>query len=180
MKKIFIQSVHSTRKLGLVLIGAFALGQAQAGPVSPVESLEQFEVFDDLEIDQLLVEPLLKQPVFLNFDERGRMWVVQYQQYPHPAGLKMTSRDNYWRAIYDKVPPAPPNHIRGRDKITIHEDTDGDGVLDRHKTFVEGLNIVTSLAHGRGGVWVLNPPYLLFYPDKNRDDIPDSDPVVHL
>ena len=180
MKKIFIQSVHSTRKLGLVLIGAFALGQVEAGPVSPVESLEQFEVFDDLEIDQLLVEPLVKQPVFLNFDERGRMWVVQYQQYPHPAGLKMTSRDNYWRAIYDKVPPAPPNHIRGRDKITIHEDTDGDGVLDRHKTFVEGLNIVTSLAHGRGGVWLLNPPYLLFYPDKNRDDIPDSDPVVHL
>ena len=180
MKKIFIQSVHSTRKLGFVLIGAFALGQAQAGPITPVESLEQFEVFDDLEIDQLLVEPLVKQPVFLNFDERGRMWVVQYQQYPHPAGLKMTSRDNYWRAIYDKVPPAPPNHIRGRDKITIHEDTDGDGVLDRHKTFVEGLNIVTSLAHGRGGVWLLNPPYLLFYPDKNRDDIPDSDPVVHL
>ncbi|MDE2641477.1 MAG: c-type cytochrome [Verrucomicrobiota bacterium] len=180
MKQILIQSVHSTRKISLVLIGAFALGQAQAGPVSPLESLEQFEVFDDLEIDQLLVEPLVKQPVFLNFDERGRMWVVQYQQYPHPAGLKMASRDNYWRAIYDKVPPAPPNHIRGRDKITIHEDTDGDGVLDRHKTFVEGLNIVTSLAHGRGGVWLLNPPYLLFYPDKNRDDIPDSDPVVHL
>ena len=168
------------RFIGLALLSAVALGQVQAGPVSPVESLKQFTVFGDLEIDQLLAEPLVKQPVFLNFDERGRMWVVQYQQYPHPAGLKMTSRDNYWRAIYDRVPPAPPNHIRGRDKITIHEDTDGDGVLDRHKTFVEGLNIVTSLAHGRGGVWVLNPPYLLFYPDKNRDDIPDSDPLVHL
>ena len=157
-----------------------ALGQALAGPFTPSESLGKFEVFDDLEIDQLLAEPLVKQPVFLNFDERGRMWVVQYQQYPHPAGLKMTSRDNYWRAVYDKVPPPPPNHIRGRDKITIHEDTDGDGVFDRHKTFVDGLNIATSLAHGRGGVWVLNPPYLLFYPDKDRDDIPDSDPVVHL
>ena len=168
------------RYVGLALLGAVALGQVQAWPVSPVESLKQFTVFDDLEIDQLLAEPMVKQPVFLNFDERGRMWVVQYQQYPHPAGLKMTSRDNYWRAIYDRVPPAPPNHIRGRDKITNHEDTDGDGVLDRHKTFVEGLNIVTSLAHGRGGVWVLNPPYLLFYRDKNRDDIPDSAPVVHL
>jgi len=168
------------RFVGLALLSAVALGQVQAGPVSPVESLKQFTVFDDLEIDQLLAEPLVKQPVFLNFDESGRMWVVQYQQYPHPAGLKMTSRDNYWRAIYDRVPSAPPNHIRGRDKITIHEDTDGDGVLDRHKTFVEGMNIVTSLAHGRGGVWVLNPPYLLFYPDNNRDDIPDSAPVVHL
>ena len=53
-------------------------------------------------------------------------------------------------------------------------------MFDKHKTFLDGLNIVTSLAHGRGGVWVLNPPYLLFYPDKNRDDIPDSDPMVHL
>jgi putative membrane-bound dehydrogenase-like protein len=33
---------------------------------------------------------------------------------------------------------------------------------------------------GRGGVWVLNPPYLLFYPDRNRDDVPDGDPEVHL
>ena len=147
----------SVRFVGLALVGAVALGQAQGGPISPAESFKKFTVFDDLEIDQLLAEPLVKQPVFLNFDERGRMWVVQYRQYPSPAGLKMTSRDNYWRAVYDKVPPAPPNHIRGRDKITIHEDTDGDGVFDKHKTFLDGLNIVTSLAHGRGGVWVINP-----------------------
>ena len=151
-----------------------------AAPLSPEESLRKFDIFEDLQVDQLLAEPLVKQPVFLNFDERGRMWVVQYLQYPHPAGLKMTSRDNYWRAVYDKIPPPPPNHIRGRDKITIHEDSDGDGLYDSHKTFIDGLNIATSLAHGRGGVWVLNPPYLLFYPDENRDDIPDGDPVVHL
>ena len=168
------------RLLAYFFAFSVALFQVNAGPLSPAESLDKFSVFEDLEIDQVLAEPLVKQPVFLNFDERGRMWVVQYQQYPHPAGLKMTSRDNYWRAVYDKVPPPPPNHIRGRDKITIHEDTDGDGVYDWHKTFVDGLNIATSLAHGRGGVWVLNPPYLLFYPDKNRDDIPDGDPVVHL
>ena len=92
----------------------------------------------------------------------------------------MVSRDSVWRAVYDKVPQAPPHHVRGRDKITIHEDTDGDGVFDRHKTFVEGLNIATSALRGRGGVWVLNPPYLLFYPDRNNDDVPDGDPEVHL
>ena len=37
-----------------------------------------------------------------------------------------------------------------------------------------------SVITGRGGVWVLMPPYLLFYPDKNGDDIPDGDPEVHL
>ncbi|MBI3465177.1 MAG: c-type cytochrome, partial [Planctomycetes bacterium] len=36
------------------------------------------------------------------------------------------------------------------------------------------------VARGRGGVWVLNPPYLLFYPDRNNDDVPDGDPEVHL
>jgi putative membrane-bound dehydrogenase-like protein len=92
----------------------------------------------------------------------------------------MVSHDGVWRAVYDKVPPAPPHHVRGKDKITIHEDTDGDGVFDRHKTFLDGLNIVTALARGRGGVWVLNPPYLLFYPDSNNDDVPDGDPEVHL
>ena len=106
--------------------------------------------------------------------------MVQYLQYPYPAGLKMVSHDGVWRAVYDKVPPPPPHHFRGKDKITIHEDTDGDGVFDRHKTFVDGLNIATSVARGRGGVWVLNPPYLLFYPDRDNDDVPDGDPEVHL
>jgi len=149
-------------------------------PLSPAESLGKFKVAEDLEIEQVLAEPIVAQPVFLNFDERGRMWVVQYRQYPSPAGLKIVSHDSFWRAVYDKVPPPPPNHFRGLDKITIHEDTDGDGVFDKHTTFVDGLSIVTAVERGRGGVWVLNPPYLLFYPDANGDDIPDGDPVVHL
>lgn len=154
--------------------------ETQENPLTPEESLARFKVADDLEIEQVLAEPIVAQPVFLNFDERGRMWVVQYRQYPHPAGVKMMSHDNVWRAVYDKVPPPPPHHFRGDDKITIHEDTDGDGKFDKHTTFVDGLNICTAVERGRGGVWVLNPPYLLFYPDKNNDDIPDSDPEVRL
>jgi putative heme-binding domain-containing protein len=134
----------------------------------------------DLKVELVLAEPVVRQPVFINFDERGRLWVVQYLQYPAPAGLKVLSRDGYWRAVYDKVPPPPPHHTRGDDKITIHEDTDGDGVFDKHKTFLDGLNIVTAVARGRGGVWVLNPPYLLFYADRDNDDVPDGDPEVHL
>jgi putative heme-binding domain-containing protein len=150
------------------------------GPRSPGAAYQALTVADDLKVDQVLTEPTVAQPVFLNFDERGRMWVVQYLQYPFPAGLKILSEDRFLRATYDKVPPPPPHHFKGRDKITIHEDTDGDGTFDKHQTFVEGLNIATSCVRGRGGVWVLNPPYLLFYPDKNRDDVPDGDPEVHL
>ena len=149
-------------------------------PLSPAEAAKSFHVAPDLEWDQVLAEPQVAQPVFLNFDERGRMWVVEYRQYPHPAGLTMVSRDNVWRAVYDKVPLPPPRGVRGADRISIHEDTDGDGVYDKHTVFVDGLNIATSVCRGRGGVWVLNPPYLLFYPDANNDDVPDGDPIVHL
>ncbi len=148
--------------------------------LDPNESLARFKVADDLEIDQVLTEPLVRKPVFMNFDERGRLWVVEYLQYPAPAGLKMLSHDSVWRAVYDKIPPPPPRQFPGADKIMIFEDTHGDGVFDQHKTFLEGLNIVTAVTKGRGGVWVLNPPYLLFYPDKNNDDLPDGDPEVVL
>jgi putative heme-binding domain-containing protein len=151
-----------------------------AAPLTPAEALKTFTPAADLRLDQVLTEPVVAQPIFVNFDERGRMWVVQYLQYPYPAGLKILSEDKFLRAVYDKVPPPPPRHFKGRDKITIHESTRGDGVFDKHKTFVEGLNIATSCARGRGGVWVLNPPYLLFYPDRDGDDVPDGDPEVHL
>ncbi|NBV86405.1 MAG: dehydrogenase, partial [Verrucomicrobia bacterium] len=100
--------------------------------------------------------------------------------YPFPAGLKILKYDEYLRAVFDKVPEPPPNGTRGLDKITILEDKDGDGVYETQKDFVTGLNIATSVLPGHDGVWVLNPPYLLFYPDKNHDDVPDGDPEVRL
>src|SRR5262245_15213550 len=151
----------------------------QDHPLSPEASLARFTIPEDLQIDQVLAEPLVRQPVFMMFDERGRLWVVEYLQYPFPAGLKILSHDSFWRAVYDKVPPPPPHHFVGGDKITSYEDR-GDGVFRKEQTFVDGLNIVTSVARGRGGVWVLNPPYLLFYPDKDNDDVPDGDPEVIL
>lgn len=150
------------------------------GAVSPADAVKRFTLPDDLQIEAVLTEPAIGQPLSISFDERGRLWLVQYLQYPDPAGLTVVSRDKFWRVVYDKVPPPPPNHFKGRDKISIHEDTDGDGIYDKHKSFVEGLNICTSAARGRGGVWVMNPPYLLFYPDRNNDDVPDGDPEVHL
>ena len=175
----------SPKLLLLCAIVGIANGAAPPAPSetprTPDESAKMFQVHnDDLVWEQVLAEPLVAQPVHMNFDERGRLWVVQYRQYPYPEGLKVLSRDKFWRVQYDKVPKAPPHNERGRDKITIHEDTNGDGKFDKHKTFVDGLNLASAVEIGRGGVWVLNPPYLLFYPDKNRDDVPDGDPEVRL
>jgi putative membrane-bound dehydrogenase-like protein len=151
------------------------------GPkLSPADSAAKLKPADDLVVEQLLQEPLVAQPTHLSYDARGRLWVAQYRQYPYPAGVKMLSRDKYYRAHYDKVPPAPPNHDRGRDVISIHEDTDGDGVFDKHKIFVDGLNMANAALPGRDGVWIMHTPYLLFYPDRDGDDVPDGPPTVHL
>ncbi|PAW80193.1 MAG: dehydrogenase [Pedosphaera sp. Tous-C6FEB] len=159
--------------------GGGMLQDGSAKP-TPAEALAQFQVAPGLRWDLAATEPMVRQPLNLHFDERGRLWVVQYLQYPFPAGLKVTKYDQYLRAIYDQVPPPPPNHFKGKDRITILEDTNGDGVFDKSKDFLSDLNIARSVVTGRGGVWVLNPPYLLFYPDKNRDDIPDGPPEVKL
>lgn len=162
--------------------GRGAVGDFSTTPKSPEETRKLFELADGLEVQCVLHEPHVRQPLYLDFDARGRMWVVQYIQYPFPAGHKVVKYDEHLRAVFDRVPKPPghPDHVRGADKITIHEDTDGDGVYDKHKTFIDGLNIATSFAFDRDGLWVLNPPYLLFYEDKNHDDVPDGDPQVHL
>ncbi|MEM7478136.1 MAG: PVC-type heme-binding CxxCH protein, partial [Planctomycetota bacterium] len=149
-------------------------------PTAPEEALKSFQLKEGYSIDLVASEPEISQPLFLSWDSRGRMWVVQYRQYQYQAGLKVLRYDHHLRAVFDKVPPPPPNHFPGKDRITVYSDTDGDGLYDSHKDVITGLNIVSSLAVGRGGIWVLNPPYLLFYPDADRDDVPDGEPEVHL
>ena len=159
------------------------LGRAEQvhGPkLSPDEAAKTFTTTDGLTVEQLLAEPDIAQPFHFSYDGRGRLWVIHSLQYPYPAGLRMLSRDRYYRAHYDKVPLPPPHHDRGADLVTIHEDTDGDGRYDSRKVFVDGLNMANAVLPGKGGVWVMNSPYLLFYPDADGDDVPDGDPVAHL
>lgn len=159
------------------------LGRAQQVPgpkLSPADSAAKMVAADDLRVELVLSEPQIAQPFHFSFDERGRIWVTHARQYPYPAGLTMLSRDKYYRAHYDKVPPAPPNHDRGLDVISIHESTKGDGVYDSHKVFLDGLNMANAAVRGHGGVWVMHTPYLLFYPDRDGNDIPDGPPEVRL
>ena len=137
-------------------------------------------VAQGFQVELVACEPMVRQPVAIEFDDRGRLWVIQYLQYPNPAGLKRVEVDRYSRTVYDRVPDPPPHGPKGADRITILEDTDGDGRADRAKNFIDGLNLASGLTFGYGGVFVLNVPYLLFYPDRNHDDVPDGEPEVLL
>lgn len=158
----------------------FATLVAHAQGYSPAKAASHMTVADGLETILVASEPMIAQPVCIEFDDRGRLWVIQYLQYPNPAGLKRAAVDRWSRTTYDRVPEPPPRGPKGADRITILEDTDNDGRADKSHDFVNVLNLATGLAFGHGGVFVLNVPYLLFYPDKNGDDIPDGDPEALL
>ena len=147
---------------------------------APAEAAGRMSVADGLEVRLVAAEPLIRQPVAIEFDDRGRLWVIQYMQYPNPAELKRVAVDRYSRTVYDRFPDPPPRGPKGADRITILEDADGDGRADRSHDFVTGLNLASGLAFGYGGVFVIQVPYLLFYPDRDRDDRPDGDPEVLL
>ncbi len=86
------------------------------------------------------------------FDERGRMWAVETLDYPN--------------IITDPY--------AGHDRIIILEDTDGDGVADKHTVFAQGLNIPQGIEWTPGGLVVAMAPYLLLFEDKNGDDKADA------
>ena len=153
---------------------------ARGDGLTPEEAKARMVLPPGFRAEVFASEPDIRQPVASCFDERGRLWVIEYLQYPNPAGLKPVTVDQYLRTEYDRVPEPPPRGPRGADRIKILEDTDGDGKADKVKTFVEGLNLASAIAVGHGGVWVGQAPYLLFYPDRDRDDRPDGDPEVVL
>lgn len=152
-------------------------------PSPPSESMKKLTV-KNLDINLAAHEPDVSQPIQVKFDEKGRMWVVQFRQYPEPAGLKTVGMDKYLRKVFDRKLPPPPytgTKYKGADKITFHEDKDGNGTYESSNTFVDGLNITTALEFDKDGLWVLSPPHLLYYHDKNHDGKADSEtPEVHL
>src|SRR4051812_49586509 len=129
--------------LGGALLGAHGY--------APEEAPGGMGAAEGLRVRLVAAEPVVRQPVAIEFDDRGRLWVVQYLQYPNPAGLKRVKVDRYSRTVYDKVPEPPPLGPKGADRVTILEDSKGAGVVDRAHDFVNGLNLATSIVFGYGG-----------------------------
>ena len=73
-------------------------------------------------------EPLVQDPVFIDWDARGRMWVVEMGDYPFAPGEKTKDGSVGQEKISDLQ--------TGRVKIL--EDTTGDGVYDKSTLFLDG------------------------------------------
>ena len=118
--------------------------------LTPEEAAKAMTVPQGFKVQLAAGEPLVHQPIAFAFDARGRIWIAEAHTYP------------------ERAPEG-----QGKDKIVILEDKDTDGSFETRKVFIEGLNLVSGLEVGFGGVWVGAAPYLLFIPDRNGDDVPD-------
>jgi putative membrane-bound dehydrogenase-like protein len=157
-----------------------ALGYLFAQGHRPDDAPKRMTVPNGFAVKLAAAEPLVRQPVAIDFDDRGRLWVIQYLQYPNPAGLERVKVDRFSRTVYDRIPEPPPRGPKGADRLTILDDPDENGRMRKAKDFVTGLNLASGFAFGHGGVFVLQTPYLLFYRTKPDEDVPDGDPVVLL
>ncbi len=126
-------------------------------PLPAEESLKHYVVPEGFRMELVAAEPDLGgKPVAMNWDERGRLWVCETVDYPNelrPAG-------------------------KGRDRIRICEDTDGDGRAETFTVFAEKLSIPTAIALYRGGAIVQDGTRTLYLKDTDGDDRADVRSVL--
>ncbi|WP_437205455.1 PVC-type heme-binding CxxCH protein [Planctomicrobium sp. SH664] len=128
--------------------------RAPGPPLPAEEAVRKMTVPEGFTVELVAAEPDIVNPVAMFIDERGRFWIAESVEYP-------------------RLSPGV-----GRDRIKVLEDTDGDGKVDRTTLFAEGLNIPSGIAVGYGGVWVSNPPDLLYLQDTDGDLRADRSTVV--
>lgn len=130
-------------------------------PPTPQQALEKITLPPGFNVTLFAGDPDVRQPISINLDDRGRLWVAECYSYSGASGAKA------W----------VPDH---KDRVLIFEDEDNDGRFDKRTVFIDGLQNLSSVVTGFGGAWVLCTPNLLFIPDKNGDDVPDGKAEVVL
>ncbi|MDB4292579.1 ThuA domain-containing protein [Maribacter sp.] len=121
-------------------------------PLSPEESEKLIQVPTGFKLELFASEPDIVNPIAMNWDEKGRLWVIETVDYPN------TVRDE--QGI-------------GDDSVKILEDTNGDGKADKVTVFAAKLNIPTSFTFYDGGIVVSQAPHFLFLKDTDGDDKAD-------
>ena len=124
-------------------------------PSTPDQATAALLVSGGFQAQLFASEPLIVNPVAMDWDSSGRCWIIESPDYPND------------------VRPAS-----GRDRISILEDRDNDGRADHKTVFAEGLNIPTGLLVVSDGVIVAEPPNLIHIMDTDGDDKADSRTVI--
>ncbi|MFT7542934.1 MAG: putative membrane-bound dehydrogenase-like protein, partial [Gammaproteobacteria bacterium] len=129
----------------------------QHAGLAPQDAAAAMTVPDGFQVELIASEPDLHQPVAMTIDGRGRIWVAEAHSYPQKRA-----------------------EGEGLDLIKVLEDRDNNGSFETITVFMDGLNLVSGLEVGHGGVWVGQAPEFMFIPDANDDLIPDGPPEVLL
>ncbi|MEM9142637.1 MAG: PVC-type heme-binding CxxCH protein, partial [Bacteroidota bacterium] len=124
-------------------------------PLSAEDSKRHIQVPEGFEVTLYAAEPNIINPIAFTWDENGRLWVVQSQDYPH--GLE--------------------NEVGG-DRITICEDTDKDGKADKFIDFATEQSLTTGIVKVKGGIIVGQAPNMVFLQDTDGDDKMDKSTVL--
>jgi len=117
--------------------------------------LKAFKVAEGFKVNLWARNPVIFNPINMNWDRHNRAWVSTSSTYPH---IK---------------PGRIPN-----DRIVILEDTDRDGVADKHTVFAEGLTVPHSVMPVEGGAYVCSTTEVLFLADHDGDDRADEKHVI--
>lgn len=121
-------------------------------PLDPEEAMKLLQVPVGFELKLFAAEPDIVNPMAMSWDEQGRLWVIESEDYPN--SFQELGKD-------------------ANDRIKIAEDTDGDGVADKFTVFADSLNIATSLTFVNDGVLVAMAPHFLFLKDTDGDGVAD-------
>lgn len=113
-------------------------------PTPPSQALATFDVADGFEIQLIASEPLVTNPVAIEWDASGGMFVCEMRGYSE-------NRDD---------------HLSRIARLT---DTDGDGVYDTRTEFAEGLLWPTAIFPYDGGLFVADAPDLWYLKDSDGD-----------
>ena len=119
-----------------------SMGNATPNPASP-NPLATFEIEPGFQIELVAIEPLVADPVAMEIDESGRIFVVEMHGYPLD--------------------------LSGSGKVKLLTDTNGDGQMDKSTVFAEGLKLPTGIMRWKKGVLVTDPPSVLYLEDTNGD-----------
>ncbi len=123
---------------------------APASPaLSPDEAQRTFHMAPGYRLELVASEPLVRDPVAIDWDPQGRLWVVEMPGYMPDIAAS---------GEHDPV---------GR--IVVLRDTDGDGRMDARTVFADGLVLARSVKVLETGVLVAEPPHVWLMRDTDGD-----------